>query len=103
MATVAVVVLASFSPAQLQSRTQIVFAPRVCTLVLFHSQIIRISFPSDYICISLTDVYEYCVIVVVPVLLMWLLVSISITSSIAAVYIIIGTPDMCCACVKPFD
>ena len=27
--------LASFSPAQLQSRTQIVFAPRVCTLVLF--------------------------------------------------------------------
>ena len=36
MATVAVVVLASFSPAQLQSRTQIVFAPRVCTLVLFH-------------------------------------------------------------------
>ena len=32
MAPVAVVVLASFSPAQLQSRTQIVFAPRVCTL-----------------------------------------------------------------------
>ena len=30
-----VVVLASFSPAQLQSRIEIVFAPRVCTLVLF--------------------------------------------------------------------
>ena len=29
------VVLASFSPAQLQTRKQIVFAPRVCTLVLF--------------------------------------------------------------------
>ena len=35
MAPVAVVVLTSFSPTQLQSHTQIVFAPRVCTLVLF--------------------------------------------------------------------
>ena len=35
MAPVAVVVLASFSPTQLQLHTQIVFAPRVCTLVLF--------------------------------------------------------------------
>ena len=35
MAPVAIAVLDSFSPAQLQSRTQIVFAPRVCTLVLF--------------------------------------------------------------------
>ena len=35
MAPVAVVVLISFSPTQLQSHTQIVFAPRVCTLVLF--------------------------------------------------------------------
>ena len=35
MAPVAVVVLTSFSLTQFQSHTQIVFAPRVCTLVLF--------------------------------------------------------------------
>ena len=35
MAPITVVVLASFSPAQLHSRTQTVFASRVCTLVLF--------------------------------------------------------------------
>ena len=37
MAPVAVVVFASFLPVQLQSCTQNVFAPRVCTLVLFIS------------------------------------------------------------------
>ena len=35
MAPVAVVVLASFPPVQLQSRTQIAFVLRVCTSVLF--------------------------------------------------------------------
>ena len=47
MAPVAVVVLASFSPAQLQSRTQIVFAPRVCTLVLFIPHFIALSIAKD--------------------------------------------------------
>ena len=41
MAPVAIVVLASFSPAQLQLCTQIVFARRVCTLVLFISKGVR--------------------------------------------------------------
>ena len=40
MAPVAVVVLASFSPMQLQSRTQIVFVPRACTFVLFIIEVI---------------------------------------------------------------
>ena len=38
MAPVAIVVLASSSPAQLQSHTQIVFAPKVGTSVLFISE-----------------------------------------------------------------
>ena len=59
MAPVTVVVLTSFSPTQLQSHTQIVFAPRVCTLVLFI--IVQYGFSVLHESIMWSDVTSLCV------------------------------------------